>query len=581
MLEASPCGRKAAGPGLLVAGLLLAIILINPFQEMLPDDDGWAYARSVQHLLATGEYQVDAWAAANMPVQIYLAAGLSKLVGYSLRLLRFTTLALLVVGLGSLYALLREISSTRNVASVFTLGLLASPLVLMLTFSFMSDIQFLGWLLLSLWLYVRGMRNKSVRGMFLGSLASASAIGTRQFGIAIIVGLILSWLVSRRENRLPIRFILAGLLVPVLAAAAQFYVGFRAPGFTQAYRLIEQHHRLARPAPALLKDFFWRCSVILQYVGMSVLPVLPLAMAPSQSVEKKRLGQQLIIPAIVTALASAAIIAALSMTSFFSLTARPEALHNGVWEPLALYWLLPTQLSGMRYVMRILDFCGIVGAATLVWTGLRNLRRVRAFRELSSEMLFLTGTGLGLLALHLTYTQLNDTYIVALIPFGLLVIAEKLRSDEPRRAALTLSVALSMILILITGLWLRGEYSSQFAAWEAAETLVDTGVEPNNIYIYGPPTWTWAEYHGAYEAWVAAGAPGFGTVPPGNPRIYDPLHDPFYSWLRRRNERAEYRIADSRQAPPSGRWQLVASHSFRSFRFRKHFVWTWKRAPTP
>jgi hypothetical protein len=128
---------------------------------------------------------------------------------------------------------------------------------------------------------------------------------------------------------------------------------------------------------------------------------------------------------------------------------------------------------------------------------------------------------------------------------------------------------------------LRGEYSSQFAAWKAAETLVNTGVEPNNIYIYGPRTWAWAQYHGAYEAWVAAGAPGFGTVPPDNPSIYDPLHDPFYSWLRRRNEGAEYRIADSRQAPPPGRWQLVASHSFRSIRFRKQFVWTWKRAPTP
>jgi hypothetical protein len=321
----------------------------------------------------------------------------------------------------------------------------------------------------------------------------------------------------------------------------------------------------------------------LQYVGMSVLPVLPLAMAPGQSVEKKRLGHPLIIPAILTALASAAIIAALSMTSFFSVTARPEALHNGRWEPLALYWLLPSELWGMRYVMRILDFCGIVGAATLVWAGLRSLERVRAFRELSSEMLFLTGTGAGLLALHLTYSQLNDTYIVAFIPFGLLVIAEKLRSDEPRRTALTLSAALSMILILLTGLWLRGEYSSQFAAWKAAETLVDTGVEPNNIYIYGPRTWVWAwaEYHGAYEAWVAAGAPGFGTVPPGNPRVYDPLRDPFISWFRRRNERAEYRIADSRQAPPPGRWQLVASHSFRSIEFRKHFVWTWKRAPTP
>src|ERR1700722_8759029 len=261
--------KKAAAPGLLILALLLAIIVINPFREMLPDDDGWAYARSVQHLVATGKYRLDPWAAANMPVQIYLAAGLSKLAGYSLRLLRFTTFALLVVGLGSLYALLREIYSARGVASVLTLGLLASPLVLMLAFTFMSDIQFLGWLLLSLWLYVRGIRHKSARDMFLGSLASACAIGTRQFGIAIIIGLVLSWLLSR-ESRPSIRFVFAGLLIPVLAAGAQLYVGARAPGFTQAYRLIEEHHRLAQPASVLLKDVFWRCSVILQYVGMSI-----------------------------------------------------------------------------------------------------------------------------------------------------------------------------------------------------------------------------------------------------------------------------------------------------------------------
>ena len=54
--------KKAAGPGLLVLGMLLAIIVINPFREMLPGDDGWAYARSVQHLLATGKYRLDPWA---------------------------------------------------------------------------------------------------------------------------------------------------------------------------------------------------------------------------------------------------------------------------------------------------------------------------------------------------------------------------------------------------------------------------------------------------------------------------------------------------------------------------------------
>jgi hypothetical protein len=315
----------------------------------------------------------------------------------------------------------------------------------------------------------------------------------------------------------------------------------------------------------------------LQYVGISILPVLPLAMVPGQSAEKKRVGRDLLISAFMTILASAAIITALSLTAYFSITARPEALHNGVWEPLALYWLLPTNFSVMHHVMRILDICGIVGASTLVWTGVRNLQRLRTFREISSTRIFLTGTGLGLLALHLTYAQLNDTYIVAFIPFALLAIAEKLRGDELRRGALASSAALSVIVILIIGLWLRGEYSGDFAAWQEAETLVDAGVRPENIAIDGP--WSWAAYHGAYEAWLAAGAPGFGTPPPGSPRIYDPLHDPFRSWLDRRNEEAEYCVADSRRGPPPGKWQVVASQSFRSIRFKKHFVLTWKRAP--
>jgi hypothetical protein len=141
--------ERTRGPELLLALILFSVLVINPLREIVTMDDSWAYARMVQHLLATGRYQLDAWAAANMPVQIYLAAGLSKVFGYSLSLLRCSTLALLIVGLFSFYALLRDLSCTRGVATAFSLALLASPLVLMLAFTFMSDVQFLGWMLLA------------------------------------------------------------------------------------------------------------------------------------------------------------------------------------------------------------------------------------------------------------------------------------------------------------------------------------------------------------------------------------------------------------------------------------------------
>jgi hypothetical protein len=399
--------ERATAPGLLAASLLLATIVINPFREMLSEDDAWAYARTVQHLLATGKYQLDAWAAANMPVQIYLAAGLSKPIGYSLSLLRCTTLALLAIGVGSFYALLRELGHTRNTASVITLAIPASSLVLMLAFTFMSDVQFLGWLLLSLWLYVRGLRQQNAWSMVLGSLAAACAIATRQFGVAIIGGLLLSWLLSRRENRPAMRLMLAGLLVPLGAAGAQFYLGLKAPNFTQAYRVSELHAFFSYPLPILLKEVIWRCSVILQYVGMSVLPLLPMVVFARDLVEG-RLRRNRMLLAALTTLFCVVIIASLSMSSF--LTARPEAQHHGLWEPLELYWLLPTQLARVRPVMRLLDLGSIVGAATLLWTGLRSLQRLGPIQRLSSGTIFLVGTGTVLLALHLAYVQLNDTY---------------------------------------------------------------------------------------------------------------------------------------------------------------------------
>jgi hypothetical protein len=127
-----------------------------------------------------------------MPVQIYLAAGLAKVFGYSLSLLRIATLLLLVAGLAAFVALLRELDVEPPAAAVLALGLLASPLVAMLSFTFMSDVQFMAWLLIATWLYVRGIRRASDATVLLASLAAACAIGTRQFGVAVIGGLLLA-----------------------------------------------------------------------------------------------------------------------------------------------------------------------------------------------------------------------------------------------------------------------------------------------------------------------------------------------------------------------------------------------------
>lgn len=556
-----------ADPRAIFVLFFFSIIVINPFREILTADDSWAYARTVQHLLSTKRYQLDIWSAANMPTQIYLAAALSKSFGYSLSLLRCFTLVLLGIGLFSFYSLLREFSCPRKIASVCTLALLASPLTIVLGFTFMSDVPFLSWLLLALWLYVRGLRNNEIRSMLLGSLAAGCAVGTRQFGVTLVGGLLLCWLLSSRERRPPLRLIAAGLAAPLLTGLLQFHSGLAAPNITQTVRMAQQHEFFHLPIPVLIEEFFWRCAVIVQYTGMAMLPVLPLALFPSSSEAKAPLRGRWLLSTVLSGLA---IIGALSMSSLF--TARPSAQHRGVWEPLELYWLLPTQLEQHRLVMWLLDLGGIAGGAVLIGLLSKQIQQSWKSGRISVEWVFLAGTVAGFFALHLVYIQLNDTYILTFLPFALLAFAKEASRGMESRAALAASTALSAIFIVAISFYVRSEDAKLNAFCNAADNLVRSGVRPENI----AGTRAWEEYHGAFDQWVAAGTPKI-TTPPGTlTRGADPFHDPFYNWMQERWNRADYRI-DVYLRPPAG-WVPVASYSYRTMFFHRRLVWVLKRA---
>ena len=354
---------------------LVAIAIMNPFRDFVGPDDSWSFARMVQYTLTTGKYRMDPFTVVNLPVLIYLSAGVAKVFGYSLALLRCVTLVFLGLALGSFYLLLREVGHSRRLAALITLVLLASPLVLVLSFAFMSDVPFVAWMLLALLLYTRGIRQDSTRLMFLGSLAAACAIGTRQFGMAIVAGLMATWLLSRGGLRT--RLMLVALAVPLLAAVAQVYVGVRYPSLTAVASMAGVHQFYLGPFYVILEEYFWRCSIITQYLGIALLPLLPAVLAVPRSFWKQRICR--IHVWILGLLACAAIAVALSLSSH---TARPPAQHRGLWEPLELHWVFPVNFGHLRPVMRFLDAFGILAGGALVILALRRLRLHASVRSL-------------------------------------------------------------------------------------------------------------------------------------------------------------------------------------------------------
>src|SRR5262249_14330786 len=160
-----------------------------------------------------------------------------KTFGFSFTVLRFCTIILLLVGVTALYYLLREFGVGDCEASLLSLALVCSPAVLFLSFTFQTDVQFLGWMILALWLYCRALRINSYAWMGLASIAASAAIGTRQFGVAFIVGLLATWFFYERHALGKAPFYLVGLALPLLIAIWQISSGVNRSTFSQRVRL--------------------------------------------------------------------------------------------------------------------------------------------------------------------------------------------------------------------------------------------------------------------------------------------------------------------------------------------------------
>jgi hypothetical protein len=151
--------------------VLVCELVSWPFANMGICDD-WPYILMVQKLAATGHIAYNGWATAMLGWQLYLGAAFIKLFGFSLTTVRMSTL-LVAVALAFLLqrTLVLAGISERN-ATMGTLALVLSPLCLMLSVTFMTDIQGLFAIVLCLYGCLHALR-ASTPGAAIGWLCFA------------------------------------------------------------------------------------------------------------------------------------------------------------------------------------------------------------------------------------------------------------------------------------------------------------------------------------------------------------------------------------------------------------------------
>lgn len=558
---------KHTGLYLLLLLFLLVAWLVNPIREVMIEDD-WAYALTVRHLLATGEYKLNDWAAANMPVQIYWAAFLARIFGYTFGVLHCSTLVLVLAALIGLYFLLRDFGIADVEASLLTLVVFSSPAVLFLSFTFQTDAQFLAWQILALWLYSRGLRQQRYLLMTAASLAASAGIGTRQFGVALAAGLLATWLISEQQRLRKIPLYLAGLLLPGLIAFWQFCFGVNQPTFTQKVRLAEQLLYL-RDLPHLIGDILWRPTVILQYIGLFLLPLLPLlallarnawmgrdsAVSPAKSHPYRR---NLWLPSAWIAYIAGGV-------CFGYLFYLPRILMP------YLAWLLPNAQTSPFGFKKHLALTLVTSGFAIALGGLLSQRycNKRNWRSLPRAECFVMLSGLALLGLHLIYAQFYDVYLIQFLPFIVLALGQMLHSWPRWCKAVT--AVLCLLMLSISSLWSLGKLGRAQASWRAAEIARSFAAAPQEI----GGDMHWSCYYGAFDDWIAkVGGPDAANRYIGSFR----MHFAFFAFLEQRFQHTKYLVTSLPPDTIQQKAQLVAKVGYRDGWLRPQSIYLVRQA---
>jgi hypothetical protein len=186
--------------------------------------DDWPYILTAQKLAATGHVVYNGWAAPMLGWQLYLGAAFIKLFGFSLTTVRMSTLLVAVALAFILQRTLVRAGITEHNATIGTLALVLSPLYLLLSVTFMTDIQGLFAIVLCLYGCLRALQAATPRAtiawLCFAVLTNAICGTSRQIAWLGILVMVPSALWLLRAQR---RVLLAGAAATL--AGALFVLG--------------------------------------------------------------------------------------------------------------------------------------------------------------------------------------------------------------------------------------------------------------------------------------------------------------------------------------------------------------------
>lgn len=142
--------REQQGPWILTISWVLFVTIVNPIGDF-PINDDWAYALNVYSLSENNELSFSNWPAMTLLTQTFIGASVCKIFGFSFTVLRITTLIFALFSMLLAYRIVLLRTSNYHLALIAGILLLFNPIFLSLSMTFMTEIYYIFFTLLSLW----------------------------------------------------------------------------------------------------------------------------------------------------------------------------------------------------------------------------------------------------------------------------------------------------------------------------------------------------------------------------------------------------------------------------------------------
>ena len=485
----------------LVAVWAVMEILIDP-RGNFPLNDDWWYARSLGCLLNEHKLIFPYGVTMTLVSQLVWGVLFCKIFGASFHVLRASTLVLGLVGILATYGLLREIRVPRSLSFIGAMVIAVNPWYVELSNTFMTDVPFFAFAMLSLFFYVRAIRRDSVAYMAAGTLLACIAVLTRQIGIMLPISFAVAYLVKNGiRPRSLINTLLPVIVVVGLLLAYQKWLS--AAGRMPLYYSVQSKaglQFLTSGPKQMLLGLTGVLKTALVYTGLFLFPVL-IATLPRKDTPSPRLWR-----------------INLAASTLLGLALLATLILHGEWMPLKLQWgnilidfgvgpatlcdVYPLKLSYLptasKALWQLITVVGVAGAALLFRHLLQAIETIFAKKaDHDSRPLLVLWLSAAALCLGpvilLSKFGYFDRYFLILLP---LLMPIALLNTNPSKNRALIGAALAVIVLFgVFGVGATHDYFAwNRARWKAYGQLAGQGRIPSTLIQGGYECNGWLSY---------------------------------------------------------------------------------------